>query len=44
MLTHLAPGAVPSDIDCSTQAIIHDELANLPAFCRALGSGERHVP
>ena len=44
LLTHLAPGAVPSDVEGSAQAIIRDELANLPAFCRALAAGERQVP
>jgi S-adenosylmethionine synthetase len=44
LLTHLAPGAVQSDIEGSAQVIIREELANLPAFCRALARGERHVP
>ena len=44
LLTHLAPDAVPSDVEGAAQAIVGDELANLPAFCRALASGERHVP
>jgi S-adenosylmethionine synthetase len=42
LLTHLAPGAVPSDLEGDAQAIVRDELANLPAFCRALARGERH--
>jgi S-adenosylmethionine synthetase len=44
LLTHLAPGALPRDIEGSAQAIIRDELLNLPAFCRALAEGERQVP
>jgi S-adenosylmethionine synthetase len=44
LLTHLASGAVPGDIEAAAQAIIQDELSNLPAFCRALARGERQVP
>jgi S-adenosylmethionine synthetase len=44
LLTHLAQGAVPGDIDAAAQAIVQDELSNLPAFCRALAGGERQVP
>jgi S-adenosylmethionine synthetase len=44
LLTDLAPGAVLSDIELAARAIIDEELASLPAFCRALMSGERQVP
>jgi S-adenosylmethionine synthetase len=44
MLTHLAPDAVPSDIERAAHTIVHEELANLPAFCQALVAGEWQVP
>jgi S-adenosylmethionine synthetase len=44
LLTHLAPGAVLSDIERTARAVVDEELANLPAFCRALMTGERQVP
>jgi len=44
LLTDLAPGAVLSDIERAARAIVDEELAGLPAFCRALMSGERQVP
>jgi len=33
-----------SDIEGAAQAIVRDELANPPAFRRALAAGERQVP
>ena len=39
LLTHLAPAAVPSDIEGAARAIVGDELSNLPSFCRALARG-----
>jgi S-adenosylmethionine synthetase len=44
LLTHLAPDAIPSDVERAAHAIVSEELANLPAFCRALAAGERQVP
>jgi len=44
LLTRLAPGAVLNDIEGAAHAIVSEELANLPAFCRALAAGERQVP
>jgi len=44
LLTHLARGAVLRDIERAARAIVDEELASLPAFCRALMSGERQVP
>lgn len=44
LLTDLAPGAVLSDIERAAREIVDEELAALPAFCRALMSGERQVP
>jgi S-adenosylmethionine synthetase len=41
---HLAKGAAPSDVERAARAVVEDELARLPAFCRALASGERQVP
>jgi hypothetical protein len=43
-MPHLAPGAVWSDIERAAQSVIEQELARLPAFCRALMTEERPVP
>jgi S-adenosylmethionine synthetase len=42
--THLARGAALGDVEGAARAIVQEELANLPAFCRALAEGERQVP
>jgi len=44
VMPHLAPGAVLSDIERAARIVVEEELAHLPAFCRALMTGERHVP
>jgi S-adenosylmethionine synthetase len=44
LLTDLAPGAALSDVESAARAVVDEELANLPAFCRALMTGERKVP
>jgi S-adenosylmethionine synthetase len=44
LLAHLAKGAQPSDVEKAAREIVEDELARLPAFCRALAAGERQVP
>jgi S-adenosylmethionine synthetase len=44
LLTHLARGAVLSDVEAAAQMVVDEELATLPAFSRALMTGERCVP
>jgi S-adenosylmethionine synthetase len=44
LLAHLAKGAQPSDVEKAAREVVEDELAKLPAFCRALATGERQVP
>jgi S-adenosylmethionine synthetase len=44
LLTHVAPGADTGNINRAARAIVEEELAALPAFCRALQSGERQIP
>ena len=44
IMPHLSPGAVLSDIERAARVVVDEELAHLPAFCRALMTGERQVP
>jgi len=44
LLTHLVPDADTGEINRAARAIVEEELASLPAFCRALQSGERQIP
>ena len=44
LLTELAPGAVSSDVDPTAKALVEQQLATLPEFCRALQTGERRIP
>ena len=44
VMPHLAPGAALSDIERAARIVVDEELAHLPAFCRALMTGERQVP
>jgi S-adenosylmethionine synthetase len=44
IMPHLSPGAVLSDIERAARIVVDEELAHLPAFCRALMTGERQVP
>jgi S-adenosylmethionine synthetase len=44
LMTHLAKGAAPSDVESAARAVVEEELAGLSAFCRALAGGERQVP
>jgi S-adenosylmethionine synthetase len=43
LLAHLARGAALGDIDRAARAIVDEQLAEVPAFCRSLMTGRRTV-